>query len=52
MDEAAMELLVRYGCDSVQGYLFGRPCPIEDLNIWLTESPYGTHVAAEVPQPT
>jgi EAL domain-containing protein (putative c-di-GMP-specific phosphodiesterase class I) len=43
-DEAAMELLVAYGCDSVQGYLLGRPCAIEDLSIWLSESPYGTHL--------
>jgi diguanylate cyclase (GGDEF)-like protein/PAS domain S-box-containing protein len=40
-DRAAMDLLVAYGCDGVQGYLLGRPCPIDDLTTWLTESPYG-----------
>jgi EAL domain-containing protein (putative c-di-GMP-specific phosphodiesterase class I) len=44
-DKLAMQLLVAYGCDNVQGYHFGRPYPIEDLNIWLTRSPYGTRVA-------
>jgi diguanylate cyclase (GGDEF)-like protein/PAS domain S-box-containing protein len=46
-NENALEILVANGCDSVQGYLLGRPSPIEDLNIWLTESPYGTHAAAK-----
>ena len=41
-DGAAMDLLVTYGCDSLQGYFLGRPCPVEDLSTWLTESPYGT----------
>jgi EAL domain-containing protein (putative c-di-GMP-specific phosphodiesterase class I) len=37
----ALDLLVSYGCDSVQGYFFSRPCPAEELTKWLTESPYG-----------
>jgi CheY-like chemotaxis protein len=45
-DETALDMLVAHGCDNVQGYLLGRPSPIEDLNIWLTESPYGTEMAA------
>jgi diguanylate cyclase len=45
-DETALDMLVANGRDNVQGYLLGRPSPIEDLNIWLTESPYGTHVTA------
>jgi diguanylate cyclase (GGDEF)-like protein len=45
-DGAAMDLLVGYRCDSVQGYHVARPCPIEDFNIWLTGSAYNTHVAA------
>jgi diguanylate cyclase len=45
-DEMAMDLLVAYGCDSVQGYLFGRPCPAEAISVWLTESPYRTRAPA------
>jgi diguanylate cyclase (GGDEF)-like protein len=40
-DEEARDLLQAYGCDSVQGYLFSRPCAAEQLTTWLTESPYG-----------
>ena len=31
-DEAVMDLLVEYGCDSVQGYLVGRPDSAAELN--------------------
>jgi diguanylate cyclase (GGDEF)-like protein/PAS domain S-box-containing protein len=41
-DALAMEMLIGYGCDSVQGYHFSRPCAAADLMTWLTESPYGT----------
>jgi diguanylate cyclase (GGDEF)-like protein/PAS domain S-box-containing protein len=40
-DQIAMDLLLGYGCDGVQGYLFSRPCPAPELTTWLTESPYG-----------
>jgi diguanylate cyclase (GGDEF)-like protein/PAS domain S-box-containing protein len=40
-DQDAMDLLVTYGCDGVQGYFFSRPCPADELTKWLTESPYG-----------
>jgi EAL domain-containing protein (putative c-di-GMP-specific phosphodiesterase class I) len=46
-DETALDMLVANGCDNVQGYPLGRPSPIEDLDIWLTESPYGIHLAAK-----
>jgi diguanylate cyclase (GGDEF)-like protein/PAS domain S-box-containing protein len=39
-DKIAMDLLVAYGCDSVQGYHLSRPYAAEDLTAWLTESPY------------
>jgi diguanylate cyclase (GGDEF)-like protein/PAS domain S-box-containing protein len=39
-DQAAMDMLIAFGCDSVQGYLLSHPCPIEELNTWLTESPF------------
>jgi diguanylate cyclase (GGDEF)-like protein/PAS domain S-box-containing protein len=45
-DEAAMDLLIGYGCDSVQGYHVARACPIEKFNIWLSESGYSTRVTA------
>jgi EAL domain-containing protein (putative c-di-GMP-specific phosphodiesterase class I) len=40
-DQRAMDLLVTYACDGVQGYFFSRPCPADELTKWLTESPYG-----------
>jgi diguanylate cyclase len=39
-DEAVLEMLVAYGCDSAQGYLFSRPCAAEELTAWLATSPY------------
>jgi diguanylate cyclase (GGDEF)-like protein/PAS domain S-box-containing protein len=45
-DEAVIDLLIAYGCDSVQGYHVARPCPIEDFNEWLANSPYSPHIAA------
>jgi diguanylate cyclase (GGDEF)-like protein/PAS domain S-box-containing protein len=41
-NQTAMDLLLGYECDSVQGYFFSRPCPAEQLTNWLTESPYTT----------
>jgi len=40
-DEVALSMLVEYGCDSAQGYLFSPPRPAEELTAWLTESPFG-----------
>ena len=37
-DETAIDLLAAYGCDSVQGYYFGRPRPAEELTKQLTDS--------------
>jgi len=44
-DEAALDILVAYGCDSAQGYLFSPPCAADDFATWLSESPYGAPVA-------
>jgi diguanylate cyclase (GGDEF)-like protein/PAS domain S-box-containing protein len=49
-DQAAMDLLVEYGCDSVQGYLLGHPCPVGDLATWLADSPYGTQALPADPK--
>ena len=38
-------MLIEYGCDSAQGYLFSRPCPAAELTTWLTESVSGAAVA-------
>jgi diguanylate cyclase (GGDEF)-like protein/PAS domain S-box-containing protein len=43
-DEAALDMLVEYGCDSAQGYFFSRPCPADELTQWLTDSPFGAAV--------
>jgi diguanylate cyclase (GGDEF)-like protein/PAS domain S-box-containing protein len=40
-DEVALGMLIEYGCDSAQGYLFSRPCPAAELTTWLTESVSG-----------
>jgi len=40
-DEIALEMLVKYGCDTAQGYYFSRPCPADELTAWLAGSPYG-----------
>jgi EAL domain-containing protein (putative c-di-GMP-specific phosphodiesterase class I) len=45
-DEHVLEMLVAYGCDSAQGYLFSRPCAAEELSAWLSDSPYRTPVGA------
>jgi diguanylate cyclase (GGDEF)-like protein/PAS domain S-box-containing protein len=45
-DEAALDMLADYGCDSAQGYFFSRPRAAEDLTTWLTESPFGAPVGA------
>jgi diguanylate cyclase (GGDEF)-like protein len=39
-DENTLAILAQYGCDTAQGYLFGRALTAEELTPWLTESPY------------
>jgi diguanylate cyclase (GGDEF)-like protein len=40
-DEATLDMLVEYGCDSAQGYFFSRPCPADEVTAWLADSPFG-----------
>jgi diguanylate cyclase (GGDEF)-like protein len=40
-DEESMDMLKGYGCDLGQGYFFSRPQPKDDLETWLSESPWG-----------
>jgi diguanylate cyclase (GGDEF)-like protein/PAS domain S-box-containing protein len=40
-DEVALDMLIEYGCDSAQGYLFSRPCAAAELTEWLAQSPVG-----------
>jgi diguanylate cyclase (GGDEF)-like protein/PAS domain S-box-containing protein len=40
-DETALSMLLEYGCDTVQGFLFSRPRPADELTAWLSESPFG-----------
>ncbi len=44
-NQAAMDLLIEYGCDSAQGYLLGRPAEAEALARCLTESLHPQRVA-------
>lgn len=40
-DEAVWAKLKALGCDAGQGYYMGRPMPAEQINAWLSESPWG-----------
>ena len=40
-DEAALDMLVEYGCDQAQGYYISRPKAADELTAWLAESPFG-----------
>jgi EAL domain-containing protein (putative c-di-GMP-specific phosphodiesterase class I) len=40
-DEATMEMLIAYGCDTAQGYYFSRPLSADGLVLWLESSPFG-----------
>jgi len=33
--------LANFGCDAAQGYYMSKPLPVDDLNRWLKESPWG-----------
>lgn len=37
--EAQREVLVALGCDELQGYLFARPMPVEQLLAWRSRAP-------------
>jgi EAL domain-containing protein (putative c-di-GMP-specific phosphodiesterase class I) len=45
-DEVALGMLVEYGCDSAQGYLFSRPLAAPQLTAWLSASAVGATTAA------
>jgi diguanylate cyclase (GGDEF)-like protein len=40
-NERAWEILADLGCDHAQGYYISPPVPIEKLNKWMVESPWG-----------
>ncbi len=40
-DQATMDLLIAFGCDSAQGYHFSRPISAADMGEWLETSPFG-----------
>jgi EAL domain-containing protein (putative c-di-GMP-specific phosphodiesterase class I) len=44
-DQAALDMLVDYGCDVAQGYFFSRACVADELTAWLAESPFGAERA-------
>ncbi len=45
-DEAAMDMLVGYGCDRAQGYFFARPSLADEFTAWLNTSPYDVRAPA------
>ena len=49
-DKNAYELLARMGCDAAQGFYMSRPLPLDELAVWLKESPWGI-AAATPPKP-
>lgn len=44
-NQETYDRLVSWGCDEAQGYYMGRPMPIEDLDRWLIEAPWGLRSA-------
>ncbi len=42
-DQNTLDILVQYGCDSVQGHLFSRALTADELTPWLTDSAYPAH---------
>ncbi|HJO35109.1 MAG TPA: EAL domain-containing protein, partial [Gammaproteobacteria bacterium] len=36
-DRAQLELLLEHGCDSAQGFYYGRPVPVGALTDWLRQ---------------
>jgi hypothetical protein len=41
-----LALLIGYGADSAQGFLFSAPLPADRLTQWLIDSPFGTPATA------
>ena len=47
--EDQVEFLCRHGCDQIQGYLYSRPLPVDQLETFLTEVPdYAEMVASTI----
>ncbi len=40
-DEPSLELLRKFGCDTVQGFYISKPLPVADLYDFLKSSPFG-----------
>jgi len=45
-DQHAYDVLVSLGCDAAQGFYMSRPLPLDELAVWLKESPWGRAPAA------
>ena len=50
-DEATLDRLVEFGCDTAQGYFFSRPLPSGELAQWLETSPFGLPRRLNTAQP-
>ena len=44
-DAASADLLRGFRCDMAQGYFFSRPVPVDQLDSFIRQSPYGLEAA-------
>jgi diguanylate cyclase (GGDEF)-like protein len=49
-DQIALEFLKSKQCDIGQGYLFSKPLPIDELDVWMKQSPWGISQSASEKQ--
>lgn len=48
-DRGTYDLLKKLGCDAAQGFYISRPLPADELDSWLSSSPWGVKIIGEAP---